>query len=54
LDVSDHLKHILDTFFGYLGSFFEFLIVGISVKGKDVKRTSDTIATSEPVPDQNT
>jgi hypothetical protein len=38
LDVSDHVKCILDTFVRDLGPFFEFLVVGISIKAKDVER----------------
>ena len=37
LDVSDHVKCILDTFVCNLGSF-EFLIVGISIEAKDVEK----------------
>ena len=37
LDVSDHVKCILDTFVCNLGSFFEFLVVGISIEAKDIE-----------------
>ena len=54
LDVSDHVKRILDTFICDLGSFFESLSIGILIEAKDVERILETIASNEPVPEQNT
>jgi hypothetical protein len=38
LDVGDHVKGLLDTFVRDLGSFFQFLVVGVSVEAEDVER----------------
>ena len=38
LDVSDHVKRVLDTFVCNLGPFFKLFVVGVSIKAKDVKR----------------
>ena len=51
LEVSDH---VLDTFICDLGSFFESLSIGILIEAKDVERILETIASNEPVPEQNT